>query len=263
MPAQADSNATPSPAIRSSLIMPPHLELSHLQHSYGPHWILRDIDLCLGAGEFVALIGANGSGKTTLLKCIAGLVSVPAGVVRVGGIDMALDPAGAKSRLGFSVDPARLPPLLTGNECLRLFAEARDIAKIPDHSLALAHALGLTAMLDRAVAEYSLGTRQKLGIVLGLLGEPPLLVLDEPLNGLDPMSAFTFKQHLQRLTRERGTTVLLATHSLHIAERFINRAVLLMEGRIVRAWTPQELTDIREDPRRSLEQEMVRALQAG
>ena len=115
-------------------------------------------------------------------------------------------------------------------------------------------------MLDRRVGNTLLGTRQKLGIALGLLGEPPLLVLDEPLNGLDPPSVYALKQHLQMLTRERGAAVLLATHSLEIAERFINRARLLADGRLHRSWDHAELAAIRSDPAYSLEQAGVDAL---
>lgn len=238
----------------------PILQLEQIRYAYGADAVVQGIDLVLPRGEFVALIGPNGSGKSTLLQCIAGILAPSSGRVLIDGIDMALRPQAAKSQLGFAIDPNLLPPLLSGRECLRLFAAARRLPAIPDGTLALAEVLALAPMLDRTVAGYSLGTRQKLGIVLGLIGEPPLLVLDEPLNGLDPASAYALKQHLQALTRTGGTTVLLATHSLEIAERFITRAVLLMDGRIRRSWEGAELAAIRNDPAHSLEQAMVDAL---
>ncbi len=240
--------------------MKPILQLEQLRYAYDGVPVLQGLDLALAAGEFVALIGPNGSGKTTLLRCLAGMLAPCSGRVLIDGIDMARDPLGAKHRLGFAVDPTLLPSLLTGRECLRLFAGARGLPSVPASTLDLADALMLGPMLDRRVGKYSLGTRQKLGIVLGLLGLPPLLVLDEPLNGLDPLSAYALKQHLQRLTRERGATVLLATHSLDVAERFITRALLLMEGTLVRSWESPELAAIRSDPANSLEQAMVAAL---
>ncbi|WP_046658291.1 ABC transporter ATP-binding protein [Lysobacter capsici] len=236
------------------------LELDGLQHRYDEHAVLNGIDLRLRGGEFVALIGPNGSGKTTLLHCLAGIQQPSAGRVLIGGHDIVREPLAARRQLGFAVDPARLPPLLSGRECLRLFAGARGTGEIPAATLALAETLGCSAMLDRRIGQYSLGTRQKLAILLGLLGEPPLLVLDEPLNGLDPLSAYALKHHLQRLAAERGVAVLLATHSLDVAERFINRAVLLMDGRLRREWASDELDAIRADPARSLEQSMVEAL---
>ena len=240
--------------------MNPILELERLHFAYDEERVLQGIDLRLQPGEFVALLGPNGSGKTTLLHCIAGLLAPATGRVRIDAIDLARSPFEAKARLGFAVDPNRLPALLTGRECLRLFAAARGLPTIPASSLALADTLALTPMLDRRVGNTSLGTRQKLGIALGLLGEPPLLVLDEPLNGLDPPSAYALKQHLQMLTRERGAAVLLATHSLEIAERFINRALLLADGRLHRSWDHAELAAIRSDPAYSLEQAVVDAL---
>lgn len=238
------------------------LELEGLQHRYDEHAVLHGIDLRLHAGEFAALIGPNGSGKTTLLHCLAGLQRASAGRVLIGGHDLVREPLRARRELGFAVDPARLPPLLTGRECLRLFAGTRELGEIPAPTLALAETLALAPMLDRRIGQYSLGTRQKLAIALGLLGEPPLLVLDEPLNGLDPLSAYALKRHLQQLAHERGTAVLLATHSLDVAERFISRALLLMDGRLRRDWQADELDAIRADPQRSLEQSMVEALAA-
>lgn len=236
------------------------LELHGLQHRYDEHAVLHGIDLQLMPGDFAALIGPNGSGKTTLLHCLSGLLRPSAGRVLIGGRDLAREPLAAKRALGFAVDPARLPPLLSGRECLRLFAGARGLDAIPEPTLALCATLSLEPMLDRRIGQYSLGTRQKLAIALGLLGEPPLLVLDEPLNGLDPLSAYALKRHLQQLARERGAAVLLATHSLDVAERFITRAALLVDGRLRRQWRADELDAIRADPARSLEQSMVEAL---
>lgn len=243
--------------------MTPVLQLDRLRFGYAAQPVLHDIDLQLPRGEFVALIGPNGSGKSTLLQCVAGIQVPQAGRIVIDGIDLAGDPQAAKSRLGYAIDPGRLPPLLTGREALGLFAGARGLAGVPAASLDLAGSLQLSPMLDRRIGRYSLGTRQKLGIVLGLVGDPPLLLLDEPLNGLDPLSAWTLKHLLQALCSGHGTTVLLATHSLEVAERFITRAVLLMDGRLHRSWDGPELAAIRDDPARSLEQAMVQALGSG
>ena len=243
--------------------MTPALAIAGLSHSYGERRVLDAVDLMLAPGDFLALIGPNGSGKTTLLRCLAGIQAPSAGTIHIAGVDLAADPLGAKSRLGFAVDPVLLPPALSGRQCLALFAGARGLATVPDSSLALAEALAFSRWLDPRVESYSLGTRQKLGILLGLIGEPPLLVLDEPLNGLDPVSAYALKQHLVTLTRERGTAVLLATHALEVAERFITRAALLVEGRLARHWDTPALDLIRHDPAHSLEQAMVEALQQG
>jgi ABC-2 type transport system ATP-binding protein len=227
--------------------------------AYGDVRVIDGIDLEIARGEFVALIGPNGAGKTTLLRAIAGTAPLCGGNVVIAGHDLANAPREAKSAIGLAVDPPSLPTLLTGRECLALFAGARGLPAIPPATLALSETLSLTHVLDRRIASYSLGMRQKLGIMLGLIGEPPLLLLDEPFNGLDPRSALAFKTHLATLVAKGGTSVLLATHSLDIAERHATRVVLLMDGRVWRSWDAAELAAMREHPEHSLEQAMAEA----
>ena len=156
------------------------LSIQALHHAYGPHRVLNGVDLNLERGEFLALIGPNGSGKTTLLKCLAGILTPQQGSIHIDGANLASDALAAKARLGFAVDPTLLPSLLSGRQCLELFAGARGLPGIPADTLALAEALNFARWLDRDVQDYSLGTRQKLGILLGLIGTPPLIILDEP-----------------------------------------------------------------------------------
>lgn len=241
--------------------MTPSLHLEQVHHGFGRQAVLQGIDLMLEPGQFTAVIGPNGAGKTTLLQCLTGVLRPTSGRVLIAGTDLAETPVAAKQKLGVAVDPHRLPPLLSGRECLRLYAGARGLPSVPASTFALCDALALTPMLDRQIDRCSFGTRQKIGVALGLLGEPPLLVLDEPLNGLDPLSAFALKQHLRGLCHEQGATVLLATHSLDVAERFISRALLLVDGRIRHNWNDADLQAIRENPDRSLEQSMVEAMQ--
>jgi ABC-2 type transport system ATP-binding protein len=238
------------------------LRTTTLRVAYGDVRVLDGIDLEIARGEFVALIGPNGAGKTTLLHAIAATAPLCDGHVAIDGHDLAKTPREAKQALGLAIDPPRLPALLTGRECLTLFAGARGLPAIPPATLALGETLSLTPMLDRRVASYSLGMRQKLGIMLGLIGEPPLLLLDEPFNGLDPRSALAFKPHLASLVARGDTSVLLATHSLDIAERHASRVVLLMDGRVRRSWDAGELAAMREHPERSLEKAMAEACSA-
>ncbi|MDN5924261.1 MAG: ABC transporter ATP-binding protein [Xanthomonadales bacterium] len=235
------------------------LRATDLHVAYGDERALKGVDLEVVRGALIALIGPNGSGKTTLLRALVGTVPLEKGNVCIGGHDLAAAAHDAKTLMGFAVDPASLPDLLTGRECLALFAGARDLSDIPTATLALSDVLSLTDVLDRRIANYSLGMRQKLGILLGLLGEPPLLLLDEPFNGLDPRSALAFKQHLASLVADRGVSVLLATHSLGLAERYATRALLLIDGRLQRSWMASELADLRERPGCSLEQAMAEA----
>lgn len=235
------------------------LRASGLHVAYGDEHVLNGVDLAIVPGEFIALIGPNGSGKTTLLKALVGVVSLHAGNVSIGGHDLSTAARDAKTMAGFAVDPASLPELLTGRECLALFAGARGLPAIPPAALALGEAFAFTPVLDKRIANYSLGMRQKLGILLGLVGEPPLLLLDEPFNGLDPRSALAFKQHLASRVAEVGDSVLLATHSLDVVERYATRALLLLDGRLRRAWSASELAELRTQPGHSLEQAMAEA----
>jgi len=235
------------------------LRTTGLGVAYGDTRVLDGVDLEIARGEFVALIGPNGAGKTTLLHAIAGTAPLRDGMVSIAGHDLAKAPRQAKQAIGLAVDPPGLPVLLTGRECLALFAGARGLAAIPPATLALGETLSLTPVLDRRIASYSLGMRQKLGILLGFIGEPPLLLLDEPFNGLDPRSALAFKSHLIATIAWGGTSVLLATHSLDIAERHATRVVLLMDGYVRRSWDAGELSAMREQPECSLEKAMAEA----
>ena len=220
------------------------LLLCDLHLSYGADAVLRGVDLGIGAGELVGLIGPNGSGKSSLMRACAGLVRCQ-GQLAIDGIDPRDQPIAARARLGYATDPAALPEALRGRQCIELIAGVRRLGEADiAQAVALADALGLSPWLEREVAEYSLGTRQKLAVVLALLGSPPLLLLDEVLNGLDPLAAFALKTIL-RERADGGATVLLATHGLDVAERFLDRAVLLLDGRVAADWDRAELDRLR------------------
>jgi len=207
--------------------------------------VLRHLDLVVERGQWLALLGANGSGKSTLLDCCVGRLAPVSGEVRVGGHSIVAAPVEAKRQLGYAVAPERLPALLTARECLAVQAAAKGLARIDDEVLALAAALGLAPWLDDAVALMSYGTRQKVGALIALLGEPALVVLDETFNGLDPASALQFKRHLRARVDAKRCGVLLATHALDIAERWADRVALLNDGAIVRTWTRGEIDALR------------------
>lgn len=229
------------------------LEICALRAGYGDRTVLRGIDLRLGGGEWLALLGANGSGKSTLLDVCVGRLAPDSGTVRISGHSIVAEAVAAKRRLGYAVAPERLPPLLSARECLAVHAAAKRLPAIDGEVLALAEALRLTPWLDDAVALMSYGTRQKLGVLLALLGEPELIVLDEAFNGLDPTSSLLLKRHLRERTDTGRCGVLLATHALDIAEHWADRVVLLHEGQLVHEWPRAELERWRTSPNGGLE----------
>ena len=221
------------------------LRVESLHAGYEKHRVLIDVNLTVARGEWVALLGPNASGKTTLLHCVAGLMAPTAGSITVCGHSLRDSATNAKGRLGYACAPDRLPGLLTGRQCLEIYAAAKGLESIDPAVLQLAEKFQYMPMLDRFVASYSLGTRQKLAVLLALLGAPQLIVLDEAFNGLDPASALALKHFLRERVSAGQCSVLLATHALDIVERYADRAALLLNGRIAHEWRKEELAVMR------------------
>jgi ABC-2 type transport system ATP-binding protein len=226
--------------------MTPVLEVSHLQAKYATREVLSGVSLAIAKGEWFCLLGPNGVGKSTLLHCITGRISPAAGNVSLCGNSMRTHPVEAKRTLGAACAPDELPGLLTGRQCIEVYALAKELASVDAEVLELTGALKFAPYLDQYVDTYSLGTRQKLCVLLALLGDPQVIVLDEAFNGLDPASALVLKQHLQQRLAAGRCAVLLATHSLDIVERYADKAALLLDGRIAREWNEAQMSLLRQ-----------------
>ena len=226
----------------------PALQIRQLRAGYDRHIVLSDISLTLPLGQWFALLGPNGAGKTTLLHCIAGMLAFSAGDIRIGGVSLREDPGAAKRALGFGCAPERLPALLTGRQCMEIHAAAKAVQSVDAQLLALVDAFEFSGMIDRFVDTYSTGTRQKLAVLLALVGQPRLIVLDEAFNGLDPGSALALKRHLRERIQGGRCSVLLATHGLDVVERYADRAALLLDGRLVHEWQAEEIAALRDSP---------------
>jgi ABC-2 type transport system ATP-binding protein len=229
------------------------LSIERLHAGYEKHRVLIDVNLTVARGEWVALLGPNASGKTTLLHCVVGMMAPTSGAVTVCGQSLRSNPVNAKGKLGFACAPERLPGLLTGRQCLEIYAAAKGLASISGDVLRLAERFQYMPMLDRFVDAYSLGTRQKLAVLLALLGDPELVVLDEAFNGLDPASALALKHFLRDRVSQGKCSVLLATHALDIVERYADRAALLLNGRIAHEWRKEELAAMRANSEEGFE----------
>src|SRR5690606_17723098 len=185
------------------------IEMHSVRHGYGSTTVLHDLSLTVGAGEVLGLFGHNGAGKTTTMKLILGVLRPDAGEVRVLGV-----PAGearARRELGHLPENGSFYPQLSGRETLAYFARLKGV---PVSGIAaLLDQVGLTDAADRRVRTYSKGMRQRLGLAQALLGEPRLLLLDEPTVGLDPIATADLYALIDDL-RRRGTTVVLCSHVL-------------------------------------------------
>jgi ABC-2 type transport system ATP-binding protein len=231
----------------------PALSIRHLAVGYGRHRVLDDIDLTVRHGEWFCLLGPNGSGKSTLLRAIAGQLVPTAGTICIAGDSMSGAPERARRRLGYAHPPERLPGLLTGRQCLEVYAAAHDLPDIGTPIFELAAEFRLSAALDRFVDTYSLGMRQKLAALLALIADPELIVLDEAFNGLDPASALILKRHLEARIASGRCAVVLATHALDIVLRHATAAGLLADGALVRTWNRAELEALRRADPQALE----------
>lgn len=232
------------------------LEVKNVHARYVEHDVLSGVSLQVPRGQWFCLLGPNGVGKSTLLHCIAGRLDPVSGEIRISGHSSS---AAGKRRLGYACAPEQLPGLLTGRQCLEVYAMAKELESIDDDVLSVAEGLGFTPFMDAFVDTYSLGTRQKLCVLLALLGDPDLIVLDEAFNGLDPRSALKLKRHLrERLSADR-CGLLLATHSLDIVEHYGDAVALLIDGTVARHWTAEEIERLRSSGPDGLEGALAEA----
>ncbi len=204
------------------------IEITGLQKRYGVVEALRGVDLKVEPGELVGLIGPNGAGKTTTLRVLTGQLLPTSGTVRVVGVDVVANPGEARKKLGVVPEEPALFEYLSCREFLEFVVQIRgagDVDRAVEES-------GLGTDADRLIREYSQGMRRKAALAAALVASPPVLVLDEALNGLDPPSAARVKQTL-RDRCDAGATVLLSTHVLETVEKVADRVVMLAQGRVV------------------------------
>ncbi len=218
------------------------IELKKLTKKYGDFTALSDLDLRVPRGTLYGLLGPNGAGKTTALRVIAGILQPTAGSVLVGGYDVRRDPERAKSRLGYIPDRPFIYEKLTGAEFLRFVAglygqNGAEVGRRIDELLSVWE---LTAWRDELLEAYSHGMRQKLIISSALVHRPEVIVVDEPLVGLDPKAARLLKDIFRGFVG-RGGTILMSTHTLEVAEALCDRIAIIQEGRIRAEGTMDDL----------------------
>jgi len=212
----------------------PLVQLRAVSRRFDEKLAVDRLTLEVQAGEVFGLLGPNGSGKTTTVRMIAGLLTPSAGTVLVQGADVTQAPLAARRSLGFVPDGAPMYPNLSPRQHLELVGRLHglDEKHLQTEALRLLSVLGLDGRIDEPVGRFSRGMRQKTALACALLPRPKLLVLDEPLSGLDAPTAAMFKEVL-RAWAEAGRSVLYTSHLLDVVERVCDRMAILDEGQLV------------------------------
>jgi ABC-2 type transport system ATP-binding protein len=214
-----------------------HTEALTRSFGRGPHAVeaVRGIDLDVGAGELVALLGPNGAGKSTTLRMLTSLLPPTSGRARVAGLDVTVDPAAVRARIGYIGQKDGAGHNYRVWDELRLQGRfyGLDSRTAADRGAELLHSLDLAGLRMRKVSTLSGGQKRRLDIALGLIHGPELLFLDEPSTGMDPQNRANLWEHIARLRGERGTTIVLTTHYLEEADSMAERVVVIDHGRII------------------------------
>lgn len=219
------------------------IRVTGLTRSYGDHRVLTGVDLSVPAGAVVALLGSNRAGKTTVVRILATLLKPDGGTATVNGYHVVSQPSEVRESISLTGQFAAVDEILTGREDLVLVARLRRLKRPGDVADELLARFDLTDAGGRRAATYSGGRRRRLDIAMSLIGDPPVLFLDEPTTGLDPQSRREVWSTVRELAG-RGTTVLLTTQYLEEAEHLADRIAILHEGRILVDGTLAELTQL-------------------
>ncbi len=215
------------------------VETHGLTKRFGPQVAVDNVELLVPRGSAFGYLGPNGAGKTTLIRTLLGLTHADGGTMKLLGVPVPHERARALARVGAIVDEPRFHGHLTGRENLRLLAAARG----PGAQERIAPALERVRLAERGddkVSDYSMGMRQRLGVAACLIGDPELLILDEPMNGLDPAGMHEMREMIESLVAE-GRTVMLSSHLLDEVERTCNAVAIVDRGRVIRQGPISEL----------------------
>lgn len=205
------------------------LSVNHIHKSYGKEQILKDISFTIAEPQIIALVGPNGSGKSTLLNIIANIVRADRGEVTV--LNKSNRDPNIFREMSYLQDNSVLYDYLTGYDHLQFIGDIQSISKTEIDMTA--NTIGITGYLHKKVGNYSLGMKQHLLLAMAILNKPKLLVLDEPLNGLDPTSAIKIRNLLIKLHKE-GTAILLSSHQLAEVDRVTSNILFLKNGRLIK-----------------------------
>ena len=230
------------------------VELKGVVKRYNEILAVNQVDIAIKTGEIFGLLGPNGSGKSTTLKMLLGLVQPDAGAVSVLGTDVQKDPVAVKQQVGYVPESPRLYEFLTGIEYLDFVGDVYDMqaAEKKNRITEYLKALQLEGREGDMMTGYSEGMKQKIALISAFLHKPKLLIMDEPLNALDPRSARIIKDFLQEL-KAQGVTSIISTHVLEIAQAMCDRIGIMYQGKLLALGTMGQLRRMAKLPDSGLE----------
>ena len=217
------------------------IEVSGLVKRYGEFTAVRELSFSVGPGEVLGLVGPNGAGKTSTLRCLAGIIPMTSGTVRIAGHDVAREPVAAKRALAFFPDEPRLFDYLTVRQHLNFVARIYGVANHEALAQPLLEELEIADKADQLPGELSRGMKQKLAIACGLLHSPTVMFFDEPLTGLDPLGIRRMKDSIIQRARA-GATVVLSSHLLNLLEEVCSHVLILKKGEKIADGTLAEVS---------------------
>ena len=231
------------------------IEINGLSKSYkgSGRLALDSLSLTVNDGEIFGFLGPNGAGKSTAIKCMTGILSFTQGTVKICGVDMNVDPVGAKKKIGYVPDEHLLYEGLTGRQYVNFISDIFGVDKSRREELTQKYAdeFGLSDRLDETISNYSHGMKQKIAVIAALVHEPDIFILDEPMLGLDPKSAYILKKTMREYA-DNGKTVFFSSHILEVVEKICDRVAIIDGGKLIAVCDIQELKEKRSDM--SLEQ---------
>ncbi|MBR2929754.1 MAG: ABC transporter ATP-binding protein [Clostridia bacterium] len=220
------------------------LEIKNLTKSYGDSTVkaVDDLSISLNAGEIYGFLGPNGAGKSTTIKCLVGIYPFAEGDILIDGVSIKSDPLGAKMNVGYVSDNHAVFERLTGREYVDHIANLYHVKpeEAEERTERLLDIFKLRAAFDRPIKSYSHGMKQKVSVIGALVHNPKLWVLDEPLTGLDPQSAYQLKQVMKQHAAE-GNTVFFSSHILDVVENLCTRCCIIKSGRLEGVYDLKEL----------------------
>jgi ABC-2 type transport system ATP-binding protein len=222
------------------------IDVSGLTRLYGDLVAVDQLSFRVAPGEIMGLVGPNGAGKTTTLRSLAGIIRPTSGRITIAGADLAKDPLTAKRALAFIPDEPELFDYLTVEEHLRFVARIYSVSDVDHRIPPLLDELELTDKRNTLPAELSRGMRQKLAIACGLIHDPKVLILDEPLTGLDPAGIKRMKETIVERASD-GAAVVLSSHLLHLVEELCTQLLVLRRGHMVAYGTVTDIVTARPD----------------